>query len=81
MRKVRKGQVFRYVPVGMDRWDPPYNVRPGDVVQVVHLPGCPRPGTMNHAHVAHLDGTFAGLVHVNSLVPVKGSVAGRPHSC
>jgi hypothetical protein len=50
---------------------PPVNMKAGDVVRVVNLPGCPRANTMGHCHVAHLDGTFAGLVCTSSLRPVS----------
>jgi hypothetical protein len=43
--KVRVGKRYRYEPVLLDRIHPPYDVHPGDVVRVVHLPGCPRAGT------------------------------------
>lgn len=68
MRKVRKGSVYTYNPVLMDQLDPPYNINAGDAVKVIQLPGCPGPNVMGHCHVAHLNGDFAGLVHVNSLI-------------
>ena len=72
MDRVRVGSKYVYRPVGVDRFDPPYGVRNGTladgaIVRVVNLPGCPRKGTMGHCHVELLDGTFAGLVCVNSL--------------
>ena len=70
-RRVRVGTEYRYQPVGWDIVDPPVGrLRPGEIVRVVKLPGCPPPGTMGHCHVAREDGTFAGLVHVNSLEAV-----------
>jgi hypothetical protein len=60
-RKVRAGQTFIFCPVMLDKLE-------GDTVRVVNLPGCPRANTMGHAHVQHLDGTFAGLVCTNSLL-------------
>lgn len=67
IRKVRVGKTYRYDPVMMDKFDPPYNVTAGDVVRVVNLHGCPKANTMGHCHVQHLDGSFAGLVCCNSL--------------
>ena len=76
IRKVRAGARYRYQPVPLDAWQPPYGVSagilgPGDIVKVVNLNGCPRANTMGHAHIEK-DGAFAGLVHCNSLVPLKG---------
>jgi hypothetical protein len=67
-RKVRAGQTFIFCPVMLDKLHPPHYVREGDTVRVVNLRGCPRANTMGHAHVQHLDGTFAGLVCTNSLL-------------
>jgi hypothetical protein len=69
-RKVRTGSAYVYDPVMLDALHPPHNITAGDVVRVVKLHGCPPPNTMGHAHVAHLDGTFAGLVCTNSLLPI-----------
>ena len=66
-KRVKVGKVYTYTPVLIDRCNPPYNVKPGDKVRVVNLRGCPPANTMGHCHVAHLDGTFAGLVCTNSL--------------
>jgi len=68
--KVRVGRTYTFEPVLLDRMHPPYNLKPGDVVKVVNLPGCPKAGTMGHCHVSHLDGKFGGLVCVGSLTPV-----------
>ena len=67
MKRVRVSSLYRYKPVLLDRGHPPYNVREGDIVRVVNLPGCPKAGTMGHCHVEHLNGDFAGLVCCNSL--------------
>ena len=69
--RVRVNCLYRYEPVMLDKLHPPYNVRPGDVVRVVNLPGCPRANTMGHCHVQHRNGDFGGLVCTNSLVSVK----------
>jgi hypothetical protein len=69
-RKVRVNATYRFEPVPIDRFDPPYNLVPGDIVTVANLPGCPKANTMGHCHVLK-NGQFAGLVHCNSLVPVK----------
>jgi hypothetical protein len=67
MKRVRVNSLYRYKPVLLDRCHPPYNVREGDIVRVVNLPGCPKAGTMGHCHVEHPNGDFAGLVCCNSL--------------
>lgn len=67
IRKVKVGKVYKYSPVMIDQLHPPYNVKDGDLVRVVNLPGCPKANTMGHCHVEHLDGSFAGLVCCNSL--------------
>lgn len=72
-QRVRINQEYRYEPVMLDRFHPPYDVTEGDIVKVVNLPGCPKAGTMGMCHVMHTgerDGQFAGLVCCNSLVPV-----------
>jgi hypothetical protein len=52
-----------------DLLNPPFDVKKGDTVTVVNLPGCPRANTMGMCHVAR-DGKFAGMVMTNSLVKV-----------
>jgi len=73
MKRVRVGKLYRYKPVLLDRAHPPYNVREGDIVRVVNLPGCPKAGTMGHCHVEHFNGDFAGLVCCNSLEDLNAS--------
>ena len=70
--KVKANSFYKYEPVMLDRYDAKTDLSPGDVVQVKKLPGCPPPNTMGHAHV-YFEGKFAGLVHVNSLVKIKGA--------
>jgi hypothetical protein len=67
MKRVRVNSLYRYNPVFLDRSQPPYNIKEGDFVRVVNLPGCPKAGAMGHCHVQHLNGDFAGLVCCNSL--------------
>ena len=67
MKRVHVNSLYRYKPVLLDRCHPPYNVLEGDIVRVVNLPGCPKAGTMEHCHVEHPNGDFAGLVCCNSL--------------
>lgn len=74
-RRVRANASYRYDPVMIDRFSPPYGVKegilnPGDIVKVVKLPGCPPPNTMGHAHIERR-GQFAGLVSTNSLQPLR----------
>lgn len=71
MAKVRVGALYTYSPAMYDAIDPPFNVKAGDVVRVVNLPGCPKANTMGHCHVAQLDGTFGGLVQTASLKPYR----------
>jgi hypothetical protein len=71
--RARAGSLYRYDPVAIDRLNPPYNLNDGDIVRVINLPGCPKANTMGHAHVQHFDGTFGGLVCINSLTKYKGS--------
>lgn len=65
--KVRVNKFYYYVPVLLDICDGRTNLKKGDRVQVVNLPGCPKANTMNHCHV-NKDGVFAGLVCCNSLL-------------
>lgn len=68
MKRVRVNSVYIYEPVMLDRTDARTNLKAGDKVRVINLPGCPRAGTMGHCHVAHPEtGQFIGLVCVNSL--------------
>ena len=71
MKRVRAGSVYIYNPAGMDLWDARTDLKEGDQVRVVNLPGCPRANTMGHAHVQRLDGSFAGLVLTASLDSVQ----------
>jgi len=66
-RKVIVNRLYRYEPVLIDLVDRQHNIKQGDRVRVVNLPGCPKANTMRHCYVQHLDGTFAGLVSTNSL--------------
>lgn len=43
----------------------------GTVVRKVQPHGCPKNGTMGQCYVEGLDGTFYGLVMLNSLTPLK----------
>jgi hypothetical protein len=67
--RVRVGGRYRYEPVMFDLLNPPFDVRRGDTVTVVNLPGCPRANTMGMCHVAR-KGKFAGMVMTNSLIKV-----------
>ena len=71
MKKVRANAVYIYNPAGADLWDARTDLKEGDHVRVVNLPGCPRANTMGHAHVQRLDGSFAGLVLTSSLDSVQ----------
>ena len=69
VKRVRVNSVYEYLPVLMDRCDPPAGrPQPGDLLRVVNLPGCPKAGTMGMCHVNFArTGEFAGLVCCNSL--------------
>ncbi|MEP2668934.1 MAG: hypothetical protein ABJH04_08060 [Cyclobacteriaceae bacterium] len=69
LNKVVVGQEYRFNPVMIDRADPKTNLRKGMRVVVVELPGAPKANTMGHCHISQ-NGTFAGMVHVNSLETV-----------
>ena len=71
MKRVRAGSVYVYNPAGADLWDARTDLKEGDHVRVVNLPGCPRANTMGHCHVQRLDGSFAGLVLTASLDSVQ----------
>lgn len=66
--RVRKGSVYTYQPVLIDRCDARTNLRPGSLVRVIHPHGCPPPNTMGHCHIEDMAGRFVGLVCVGSLV-------------
>ena len=68
--KVKAGKQYKYNPVAWDIFDAKTSLKKGDIVTVVNLHGCPKANTMNHCHV-NFEGRFAGLVHCNSLEPVK----------
>ena len=74
LNRVKAGTAYFYLPVLLDRFDARTDLKIGDQVRVVNLPGCPRANTMHHAHVADMQGHFVGLVHVNSLVTKAGYV-------
>jgi hypothetical protein len=71
-RQVRVGKEYAYNPAPLDSIDPPFgvtqgNLKTGDTVRVVNLPGCPKAGTMGHCHIENPSGNFLGLVCVDSL--------------
>lgn len=68
-KKVKVGKSYKYEPVMFDLLNPPFGAGPGDIVQVVNLPGCPKANTMGMCHI-NKDGEFAGMVCTNSLVDV-----------
>ena len=72
MKRVRAGSVYVYNPAGADLWDARTDLKEGDHVRVVNLPGCPRANVMGHCHVAHPEtGRFIGLVLTSSLDSVQ----------
>ena len=48
---IKANKKYIYDPVTLDIIDPRTDLKGGEVVTVVSLPGCPPPGTMSHAHI------------------------------
>ena len=68
--KVKNRCIYVFNPVGWDIFDPKTDLRPGELVRVIHPHGCPPPNTMGCAHVERLaSGEFVGLVSTASLSP------------
>jgi len=68
MKRVKAGSVYVYNPAGMDLWDPRTDLKEGELVRVVNLPGCPRANVVGHCHVADPEtGRLIGLVLTASL--------------
>ncbi len=71
--KVRVNSLYRFNPCAWDKFDPPYGVTDGtllegSVVRVKNLHGCPKANTMGHCHVVDaVTGAFLGLVSTASL--------------
>ena len=65
--RVRVGAHYIYSPNFLDRVDGRTKLQDGEQVVVVNLRGAPKAGTFGHCYVNRLDGSFAGLVHCNSL--------------
>lgn len=60
---------YRYKPVMFDRLtERKVPLAEGTLVRKVQPHGCPKNGTMGQCYVEGLDGTFYGLVCVDSLV-------------
>lgn len=67
-----KKKVYRFEPVGLDRWTPHSGTpKKGTLVRKCQPYGCPPNGTMGHCYVEDLDGKFLGLVMLNSLQLAK----------
>jgi len=64
--KVRVNTEYIYHANFLDRVEGRTDLKDGEVVRVINLPGCPKANTMGHCHVAR-NGQFVGLVHTNSL--------------
>jgi hypothetical protein len=73
MNKVHVGSKYIFNPVMFDVLNPPFNVKPGDTVKVINLPGCPKANTMGMCYVADEAGKFGGMVMCNSLTKVEVS--------
>lgn len=67
-----KKKVYRFEPVGLDRWTPHSGTpKKGTLVRKCQPYGCPPNGTMGHCYVEDLDGKFLGLVMLKSLQLAK----------
>ena len=73
--KVKENAVYIYSPNLLDQIDGRTDLKDGEEVKVINLPGAPKCNTMHHAHLQRLDGTFAGLVHTNSLHTLEDYMA------
>lgn len=69
MDRVRANSLYRYEPVGIDRFHDAgaLMVPRGTIVRVINLPMAPKCNTMGQCHIEHEDGTFIGMVSVHSL--------------
>jgi hypothetical protein len=68
--KVKAGRRYRFEPVVLDLiHNKAPGLKPGDIVEVVNLPGAPKCNTMGQCHVER-DGQFMGMVACNSLKPI-----------
>lgn len=79
MARVRVGSLYTYNPnpCGWDSLSPCMgnNLKSGDVVRVINLPGAPQAGVMGHCYVASPEtGKFICMVATDSLSPVKKAV-------
>ena len=72
---VKPNHVYIYSPNLLDQIDGRTDLKDGEEVKVINLPGAPKCNTMHHAHVQRLDGSFAGLVHTNSLHTLEDYMA------
>lgn len=75
----RKVRVFRFEPVGSDRWDrKKHQPEPGTEVVKTQPYGTPRNGTFGYCYVQDAEsGVFYGLVLENSLEPTARTVVPR----
>jgi hypothetical protein len=73
--KVRVNSLYIFQPVPLDKCQPPVgvtqgNLKPGQVVKVVNLPGAPKANTMGQCYISDpKTGDFLGMVCTNSLLP------------
>ena len=70
MKRVRVNKIYKFVPCGMDLFDPIwYNkVNPGELVRVINLPNAPKANTMGQCYIADPDtNDFISMVSVHSL--------------
>lgn len=75
-KKVRVNSKYVYNPVSIDQFNPPVGIqegwiKPGDIVRVGNLYGCPKANTMGQAYIFNMDGKFCGMVCTNSLESIN----------
>lgn len=71
--RVRVGSLYTYVPVMLDQIDGKTHLQKGDIVRVINVHGAPKANVMGHCYVGdpNNENRFIGMVHCNSLVPLK----------
>ncbi len=68
--KVRVRSKYVYNPNLLDLIDARTEATSGSIVRVVNLPNTPKANTFGHCYIETLEGTFLGLVSINSLTPI-----------
>jgi len=72
--RVRVGKLYTYNPCGWDLFHPcaGNNLKAGDIVRVITLPGAPKANVMGHCYVGDSEtGRFICMVATGSLESVR----------